>query len=62
MSLNRRALLALSSAACLPGLARAQQGWPVRPLRIVVPSRRPAPPTCWPARWRPSCRRRWASR
>ena len=37
MSLNRRALLALSSAACLPGLARAQQGWPVRPLRIVVP-------------------------
>jgi tripartite-type tricarboxylate transporter receptor subunit TctC len=37
MSLNRRALLALSSAACLPGLARAQQAWPSRPLRIVVP-------------------------
>ncbi len=37
MSLNRRALLALSSIACLPGLSRAQSTWPSRPLRIVVP-------------------------
>jgi tripartite-type tricarboxylate transporter receptor subunit TctC len=37
MSLNRRALLALSSAVCWPGLSRAQSTWPARPLRIVVP-------------------------
>jgi len=37
MSLNRRALLALSSTVWLPELARAQSAWPARPLRIVVP-------------------------
>ncbi|WP_067065891.1 Bug family tripartite tricarboxylate transporter substrate binding protein [Roseateles chitosanitabidus] len=37
MSLNRRALLALSSVACWPGLVRAQSTWPARPLRIIVP-------------------------
>ena len=37
MSLNRRALLALSSAVCWPSLSRAQSAWPSRPLRIVVP-------------------------
>ncbi|MFX1681769.1 tripartite tricarboxylate transporter substrate binding protein [Mitsuaria sp. CC2] len=37
MSLNRRALLALSSTVWLPELVRAQAAWPSRPLRIVVP-------------------------
>jgi tripartite-type tricarboxylate transporter receptor subunit TctC len=37
MSLNRRALLALSSTVWLPDLVRAQSTWPSRPLRIVVP-------------------------
>jgi tripartite-type tricarboxylate transporter receptor subunit TctC len=38
MPVSRRHLLALAAAsAALPGIARAQAGWPNKPVRIVVP-------------------------
>jgi tripartite-type tricarboxylate transporter receptor subunit TctC len=35
--MHRRHLLAATAGAVLPGFARAQTAWPVRPVRIVVP-------------------------
>src|SRR5688572_656500 len=35
--MHRRHLLAATAGAALPGFARAQTAWPVRPVRIVVP-------------------------
>ncbi|HEY4250101.1 MAG TPA: tripartite tricarboxylate transporter substrate binding protein, partial [Roseomonas sp.] len=34
---DRRSLLALPAALAMPALVRAQEGWPVRQARIVIP-------------------------
>ncbi|MBW6398264.1 tripartite tricarboxylate transporter substrate binding protein [Roseomonas sp. HJA6] len=37
MTITRRGLVALPALSLLPGVARAQDGWPDRPVRFIVP-------------------------
>ncbi len=63
-SVRRRHALAgaalLGLACALPGAALAQ-AWPAKPITIVVPFRRAAPPTSWRAFWAKGWKASWAS-
>lgn len=63
----RRALLATTigltvAASALLAPPAFAQPWPTKPVTLVCLSPPAAPPTCWPARWRRSSSRAWASR
>ena len=49
-------MLVAAALAAIPGVAAAQQKFPTKPIRLVVPFS----PGAAPIRWRASSRRRWA--